>query len=64
MKPNPIYFYDDPLGAMMQQSMWAFNNAIKFQGLPDEQRFIEIHLLMEKEIEKYLKENQAPWNQL
>ena len=58
-KPQDIDFFTDLLGAMMQQSEWAFNNSIKFGGTPDGERFWLTYLFWDKKINEYLEENQA-----
>ncbi len=54
-------FFRDPFDAMMVQSMWAFQNSILFAGTPEGESFQRIYEYFEKEIEKYLEENGAPW---
>lgn len=53
-------FFKDPLGSMMQQSKWAFNNSIIFADTSDGEKFWSTHLFWEKEIQEYRKENKAP----
>lgn len=56
-----INSFNDPLGMLMEQSMWAFRNSIVFAETVDEERFRLLHEHLEREINKYLEENGAPW---